>query len=73
MSDPDHERSAALCRQAARPVLRQRPDLVVPKSQHETENGAEPDGEAPAASRPGDVTRDALGILDYGIWFRLPR
>jgi hypothetical protein len=72
MSDPDHERSAALCRQAARPVLRQRPDLVIPKSQPDTESSPESDGEQPAPSPRGSIPRGPLGILDYGVWFRLP-
>jgi hypothetical protein len=73
MSDPDHERSAELCRQAARPVLRQRPDMVIPKSQPAAESSPDSDVEQPAAASPGSVAGGGLGILDYGVWFRLPR
>lgn len=73
MSDPDHERSAELCRQAARPVLRQRPDMVVPKSQLDAEGSPPADAEEPAASRPSIDDRSAAGSLDYGVLFWLPR
>ena len=52
MIEDDHERAAALCRQAALPILRHRQRILIPEApgdKQEIESGTPPP--APAASR----------------------
>ena len=50
--DRDHERTAELCRQAALPMLRQRPALVVPESKRaEADAQSKIEEQCPADSR----------------------
>lgn len=67
--DSDHERSAAICRRAALPMLRQRPAMVRPEAD-------EGDLETRAPEAAGNGSRpapDHAGPLDAGVWGLLLR
>lgn len=72
MSDSDHERSAELCRQAALPILRQRPAIVAPDSTPPAKDSHQSQElrEEPKPADFGGIRRFHDGDPAFGVWFR---